>query len=87
MAACLVLAFAGCGKAPTAHETMTACYLQLDKQAPGWRTEAHLRNSKMGVLVPRYILECMQNAQFKLTPRCNQMDERCYTREKRFWER
>jgi hypothetical protein len=41
----------------------------------------------MGLLVPRYVLECMQEQRFKLVPRCDQMDERCYTREPRFWER
>jgi hypothetical protein len=86
-AAILLLALSGCGRPPTAHDTMKACYVQLDKQAPQWRNRAQLRNSKMGLLVPRYMLECMQDQHFKLAPRCDQMDERCYTREPRFWER
>ncbi|MBV9063615.1 MAG: hypothetical protein JOY77_11910 [Alphaproteobacteria bacterium] len=81
------ICLSACGRPPGAHATMTACYAQLDKQAPGWRSEAHQRHSKMGTLVPRYILECMQAERFKLRPLCSQMDERCYTQEPRFWER
>ncbi|MBV9570566.1 MAG: hypothetical protein JO056_04915 [Alphaproteobacteria bacterium] len=83
----LALVLSGCGNRPTAHEAMQACYTQLNTQTPDWRKHLHERTSKVKGLVARYMALCMQDQRFKLNPRCSQMDERCYIRQPRFWER
>ena len=80
------LALTSCSKAPTAHEAMQTCYTQLNTQSPGWRQHMRERNSKMPALVARYTAVCMQDQHFKLAARCSETDERCYTREPRWWE-
>src|SRR4051812_38913830 len=80
-------ALGGCGKGPTAHEALTACYTQLNAQTPDWRK--HAAEPKMKVLVDRYMVFCMRDQHFNAVPRCRgtTRDERCYTRQAHFWDR
>jgi hypothetical protein len=86
LSALAALALCSCGKGPTAHEAMTACYTQLDTQSPDWRK--HSREPKMKVLVDHYMFVCMRDQHFNAVPRCagTHLDERCYVPQKHVWD-